>query len=56
MRCRKCGEELTPENVKVNDIYDDDQLDLIIECPLCFHAINAFVPEGGFVDVDLELD
>ena len=56
MKCRKCGETLTTKNVSVKDIYDNDQLDLMIACPLCFHAINAFVAESDFVDLDLKLD
>ena len=53
MNCRKCGTKLCESNIKIGIVeHGEEQLDIIIKCPECEHAINDFVPITDFIDID----
>ena len=54
MKCRKCNAEMTKKDISIEIavIHYVSKLDIIITCPECGHAINAFIATEKFMDLE----
>jgi DNA-directed RNA polymerase subunit RPC12/RpoP len=53
MKCRKCGEELTEDDIAtVIAEHDEKLLDIIATCPECGHKINNFLDMSEAIDLN----
>ncbi len=52
MNCKKCGEEITEENIIITTNDDLEAFDIVIECNECGTALNGFMHLSDMIELE----